>query len=95
MASCPVSTKHFFFDLVLPLAEKTFQGYNLYLLWTGNHLNWFAVTVAILLLPGIMELAYWTIECCRGAASNSKIWEGRGENESDHIPFSRKENASR
>lgn len=73
LVTITVATKNFFFELILPVVEKVLQGINIYLLFQNNDNYWAMATILIILLPGIAELLYWTVECCRGTSSNTKI----------------------
>ena len=73
LVTLSVAAKNFFFDLVLPIVEKVFQGFNIYFLFMNSDTYWAVATILVILLPGMAELLYWTVECCRGTSSNGRI----------------------
>ena len=64
------------FDVLLPIVDKIFDGLTIYHFITNGDIWWAVGTIAIIMMPGFLELFAWTYSYCRGDTSTKScsLW---------------------
>ena len=62
-------------DVLLPIVDKVFDILTIYGFFSNGDVWWGTATIGVILLPGILELLYWSVSKCKDVVS-TKVWCG-------------------